>query len=296
MNVNPMEKDELALPIIPSTDREKKATIGATTGVRIAREGPIEFKGVPKQPIDPEAEARRKSFKLEITELTRLRALEDQKRAAQREQSRQTPDMDIEQTNLSPKSSPLELNLKPRSSALEVKLVSKTTTMGQISPARSNRTIQKLPPKITSRPQGTFPPDLESLELQSMAAKPKAVSRGGIRKVAKPSHQPTTPMFTNQTTPSAPIRSSTKITQTTQSMRVVQTAAIDASPTTKSLHSVEAVSASAPVSSTFPSPLETFNPNTRQSTTLSKPDITSIPNNFTSPYSDDAVEDSDEEL
>ncbi|KAE9969899.1 hypothetical protein BLS_005187 [Venturia inaequalis] len=266
MNVNPMQKDELELQTVPSRDKEKKAT----TGVKIIQEKPLELKSAPvKPPIDPEAEERRRSFKLEMTGITRMRALEDQKRAAQRGPSRKEPDPVNDQTKSLPQISPSKTSLKSWSLAPQPKLVSKTTIIGQISPPRINRTAAS----------------------QSMASRPEPVSRGRMTRVATTGPQPPTP--TNHTVFSEPIRSSTKTTQTTQCIGAARTTAINASTGWVS-HPVVAPPAAA--TSAFSSPLGQVTSSTRRLITLSETDISFMSDEFYSPYGDDAEEDSDEEL
>ncbi|RDI79166.1 hypothetical protein Vi05172_g10872 [Venturia inaequalis] len=266
MNANPMEKDELKLQTVPSRDKEKKAT----TGVNVVQEKPLELKSAPAEPsIDPEAEERRRSFKLEMTGITRMRALEDQKRAAQRGPSRKEPDPVNDQTKSLPQISPSKTSLKSWSLAPQPKLVSKTTIIGQISPPRINRTAAS----------------------QSMASRPEPVSRGRMTRVATTGPQPPTP--TNHTVFSEPIRSSTKTTQTTQCIGAARTTAINASTGWVS-HPVVAPPAAA--TSAFSSPLGQVTSSTRRLITLSETDISFMSDEFYSPYGDDAEEDSDEEL
>ncbi|TLD21745.1 hypothetical protein E2P81_ATG08333 [Venturia nashicola] len=280
INVNPMEKDEVELQTIPSNAKEKKATTRLIFGMKRAMEKPTELKSTP---IDAEAEERRNSFKQEMTELLRTRALEDQKRAAERKSSYQADD----QTTSFLESLPSEPSPTSRSLVSKLKPVPKTTAVGQISPSRINHTAQKMPPKIASRPKGTFPSDLDSLESRPMASKPNPVSFGTVNRVITTDLQKTSP--TNRTAASELVRSSTKITQTTQRTEAARTAAIDV-PTTKASLPVVAAPTAAPSEFSSP-PLEQVT--SRRSMTLS---LNFTPYDSSSPYGADADEDSDEEL
>lgn len=313
MNVNPMEKDGLDHQNIPTKDKAKKVVEGVMTGTKLGQEKPVKLKltSAPEQtPIDAEAAERRKAFKLEMAELRHATALEDQRRAAQRELRRkeadqvnnmvkmppsQSPYQVEDQKNPPPKSSPSEPSLEAWSLAPELKPVSKTFPAGQTSPSHMNRTAKLMPPKIASRSQMSSLANALSLEPRSTSPTTKPVSRGRTRRPAPAARQPSAP--TDHGLPSAPVQSSTKITQTTQNTEAARTAAIDGS-TAESSHPVQA--ASTPVPSTFSSPLGQTGPSTRRHITPSGTDFTFrnqfMSNDNSSPYGDDAVADSDEEL